>query len=356
MIADRTMDAAVADRPSRPFAPSWLNWLVARIDALPGPTWAAYLVLGVLSVLFSNAQAWVAGIAPLGAFDGALVFWGVFLIALIWVVDYLDGVAGRAFDAFRPALDVTPEAAEELRYRLVVLPARPALALTLVAVVVTPLYYWADPVGSKITDLSPLGLLLRGVSEGFSSAVLLLIIFQLLRQMRMVNAIVASATRVDLFQPGPLYAFSKLTLRTAIALVLLIGTSSVVASPPSLDGSALILWGPWIVGIPALALAAFVLPLLGMHARLVAEKERLQGDAEGRLKGLLATINREVDLGDLSHADAHNKTLATLLQQRDVIGRMPTWPWSPGTFRALITAIFLPLMIFLAQRFLAQLL
>jgi hypothetical protein len=69
----------------------------------------------------------------------------------------------------------------------------------------------------------------------------------------------------------------------------------------------------------------------------------------------MSEINRDVDAGDLSRADAYSKTLATLLQQRDVVGRLPTWPWSPGTLRAISTAVALPLVLFLVQRVLSQL-
>lgn len=337
-----------------PYSPSWLNRVIGWIDGLPGPTWVAYLVLTAISVAFSNAQGWASGALPVGAFLPDLTYWGVFLIALIWVVAHLDRVAGEAFDTFRPALDVSDADAAVMRYRLVVLPARTALVISVLAFVITPVYYFVDPVASKISDLSPLGLILRALAEGFSSAVLLIIIVQLFRQLRMVTSIVASAPRVDVFQPGPLYAFSRLTSQTAIAVVVLIGTSSLVGAPQVENAAAWLLWAPWVIGLPLFALAAFVLPLRGMHERLVAQKARLAGDVELRLQRLMTGINQDVDAGDLSRADAHQKTLATIVQQRDIIARLPTWPWSPGTLRAIVTTIALPLLIFLGQRILAQ--
>lgn len=354
-VAGVRMDDARSVRSwTAPFAPSWLDRLIGWIARLPGPVWAAYVVLGLASITLSNAQAWASGQLAVGVFDPALVFWGIFLVALLATVAYLDTVAGAAFDAFRPALDQPEDELRTMRYGLVVLPARPAWLLTIFTVVITPAYYLADPVGAEIVGLDTTGLVLRTISEAFSSAILLLIVYQLIRQMRMVDAIVATAPRVDLFQPGPLYAFSKLTSRTAIALAILIGTSSLVALPDTLNSSALLLWAPWLIGIPAFAVVAFVLPLMGMHGRLVAEKERLQGDVEQRLKVFLVGVNQDVDAGDLARADAQNKTMATLLQQRDLLARLPTWPWSPGTFRTIVTAIFLPLIIFLVQRLLAQ--
>ena len=57
---------------------------------------------------------------------------------------------------------------------------------------------------------------------------------------------------------------------------------------------------------------------------------------------------------DLGRADALNKTLSSVLQQRDVLARLPTWPWSTTTLRAFVSAILLPLALFVVQRVLGQ--
>ncbi len=90
-----------------------------------------------------------------------------------------------------------------------------------------------------------------------------------------------------------------------------------------------------------------------MHARLVEEKERLQFVAEERLKAILAELARDVDAVDLARADGLNKTLGSLLQQRELLAKLPTWPWSPGTLRGFVTVILLPIVLFVAQRYLA---
>ena len=50
----------------RPYAPSWVNRLIRAIDRLPGPAWPWYLVACLVSIPFSNAQAWLAGLQPQG--------------------------------------------------------------------------------------------------------------------------------------------------------------------------------------------------------------------------------------------------------------------------------------------------
>jgi hypothetical protein len=127
-----------------------------------------------------------------------------------------------------------------------------------------------------------------------------------------------------------------------------------VNPPVSGTESFVVLFLSWYVAFIVFAVFVFVYPLLGLHGRLVAEKEHLQGESEERLKGVLAELNRDVDSGELGRADALNKTLASLLQQRDVLARLPTWPWSTGTLRGFVTAILLPIALFAVQRLLGQ--
>lgn len=63
-----------------------------------------------------------------------------------------------------------------------------------------------------------------------------------------------------------------------------------------------------------------------------------------------------MDAVDLARGDALNKTLGSLLQQREVLAKLPTWPWSTGTIRGFGSALFLPILLFLVQRYLGQLL
>lgn len=134
-------------------------------------------------------------------------------------------------------------------------------------------------------------------------------------------------------------------------------TSGIFITPQSPDvAKFLITSAPYLVIPPIIATIAFVVPLYGLHGRLEVEKDRLQAEVEVRLKGLLAELNRDVDALDFRRADGLNKTLASMLQQREVIARLPTWPWSTGTLRAIVTAILLPVFLFIVQLLLGRIL
>jgi hypothetical protein len=116
----------------------------------------------------------------------------------------------------------------------------------------------------------------------------------------------------------------------------------------------LIAWGPLLIVPPLVAIVAFVAPLTGAHARLEAQKERLQDATEQRIRSLLDDLHRDVDTRDLARADAYNKSLATLLMERDILAKLPTWPWSTATLRGFFSTILLPLTLFVLQQVLSR--
>lgn len=355
-MATEAIAARAASDPARPYAASWLDRLYDWLVSLPGPTWLAYVVLIAASVVLANSANWLSGLRPLGELDPTPVFWGTATIGLLAASHRLKIIAAEAFDTFRPALGTGIADPDRARYELTVMPARPILLLTLFSLVLTPAYYAADPVASQVVGLTPIGLVPRAISEIVLSAILLGILFQAIRQMRIVSRLHAAADHVDPFRPAPLYAFSRLTSAAGIVLIGF-NTMGALANPAIFESAnAFTLYVPWLGVFTLVAVAVFVVPLLGMHRRLVGEKERHQVEADERLKSILGELNRDVDALDLARADALQKTMASLLQQRDVLARLPTWPWSGGTIRAFGSALLLPITVFLLQRLLLEVL
>jgi hypothetical protein len=363
--AEQTRSSAGRRDADRLYHPSWLDVVFDWLAGLPGPTWLAYLVLIVPSAILNNSALWLSGLVPAGQLDPAQTIWGAVTVAVLAATHHLRNVAGASFDAFRPALGAGVADPDRVRYEMTVMPARPVVALIVFSVAITPLYYVADPVAAQVVGLSGAGLVARWASEALTSAVFLAILLQSIRQMRRVMRLHEAADRVDPFHPEPLHAFSRLTAQAGIVLILFntagillimmntggLGSSAAVASESFLG-----LYGPWFAGFIGGAIVIFVVPLLGMHRRLEAEKGRLQGELAERLKSVIAELNRDVDGVELGRADGLNKMLASLLQQRDVLARLPTWPWSTGTIRGFGSALFLPIVLFLVQRYLGQLL
>jgi hypothetical protein len=311
--------------PARPYPPGWLYLLLRRLDALPGPAWVAYVALGAIQSLVFHLQPWTLGRTAFGTLDATNLYWGVLLTLMLSVAAYLDAVAASSLEASRPALSLSDEQVARLRYELTVDHAGWSAAALIGSAGLTLLQFVVDPVGSNLVSLAAPLVVAAFVGQFVNVAILLVLLTQLIRQMRLIRRTLEEAI-VDPFLPGPLSAFSRLTSRTGIAIVVLV-TAGFFAVPPSTDlEKFLITSAPYLVIPPIIAIIAFVVPLYGLHGRLEAEKDRLQAEVEVRLKGLLAELNRDVDARDLQRADDLNKTLASMLQQREVVAKLRRGP------------------------------
>ncbi len=351
MTTDSLVAGSARD-PARPYARSWLDAFFGRMSALPGPTWLAYVVLALGSILLANSALWLSGLRPWGDFSPVQIFWGISGALIIAASHHLRNVAGDAFDRFRPALGTGVDDPERWRYELTVMPALPIVVITVLMLALTPAYYVFDPVASQVVGLSPVGLVARGLSEGATSVAFVAIAFQGIRQLRRVTALHRLANAVDPFRAAPLYAFSRLTAQIGVIMLLFI-SAGLLANPDALTSSTTaILWLPWLVGTPIVAIVVFLVPLLGMHARLDAERERQASAADSRLKLLVSELNEAIDARATDRVDALDRTIAALRREREVIARLPTWPWSTGTIRGFGSALLLPILLFLIQRYL----
>ena len=346
-----TTSATEPASPTRPYGPSWVNLVIAWFESLPGPTWVAYvgaivIALGLSGLLMGDAT-------PVGgAFT--IVYYGALPFGVFGLIHILDRTAGRALDSLRPLLAADDAAIAAMHYQLTVAPARPAALVALVVFGFTAVSLALDPVGSGIASMAPQGVLFRYLWESLITSVFLILVYHTFRQLRLIDRIHAEIERIDVFDQGPLYAFSQLTSRTALGLILLLAPSLFLL-PTSAGASTIIITSAWYAFAVLVAGAAFVLPLRGMHDRLVTEKRRLQGEVGRRLTATVDAIHTAVDAEDGGAIEARNRALSTLIAERDLVNRIPTWPWSGGALTGFASAIVLPIILFLVQRFLSQL-
>ena len=340
---------------ARPYAPSWLHLLLEGLDRLPGPAWVWYAAVSLATSLVYHLQFWILGLSPYGQLDAENTFWGVVLFVELWLAAHIERVASAALEATLPALRLPAAEVERLRYELTIAPPLPSTIAVVAAVALTILGSIVDPVGSYVVGSPAPVVVAAGLTQALIMGILFTGLLQLVRQMRLIRTTLELAI-VDPFLPGPLNGFSRLTSDIGIAVIAIVTAGSFVTPIPAEPVAFAVKSLPFLVGAPAIALIAFVLPLYGLHTRLDAEKARLQDEAEHRLKALLAALNEDIDRGDLARADGLNKQLTSMLQQRDVLAKLPTWPWSTGTFRAVITAILLPIVLFVVQGVLSRVL
>jgi hypothetical protein len=340
------------------------------VDRLPGPAWAFYLILGVAIVLAETVIQWREGAFPVGTFHPMHVWTVNCLAYFLAVLHYLDKSAASAIASFRPLLVAAKSAGRpaiddqmkyaDLSYRLTTLPLRPALIATIAGIafsaasfaiqlssgaVPTPL---AGTARTALSTASVLAVFIPANGVGF------LFIYHAVHQLRQVSRIYTRHARINAYQLQPLYALSRPGAFTALGLIatIYIWTTlpASVGRQPQTGEIGLSLVSGVVGG------AAFVLPLLGAHRRLVAEKEARLSEASSRFEAATLELHSQLDRGRLLQMDHLNKALSSLEIEQNALRKIPTWPWQPGAIRAVVAALLLPVAVWAIQLLLGRLL
>jgi hypothetical protein len=323
------------------------------LEQLPGPTWLAFAGLGIVSVAYVGVVIVLLerDLASVAAHFTAIALIPVFSLALI---RHLNQVAGQALDRFRSLLDLDPAELERLRYQLTVLPKRPVAIVFASVALFTIAGAFNAPATFEIVGASLAASILVVSHTCFLGAGFGALALQIVRQLIFVERIHRQASRVDLFNVGPLHAFSRLTSQASLGMLALIAVLTLttvrqlMATTSDSLATALAISSYAALGIAAVA--SFVLPLTGLHNRIATEKERLQSDADARLTSLLGALHEDASKLDLSRADGLNKLLSSAFQEREVLAKLPTWPWQAATLRAFVSALLLPVLVYVLAR------
>lgn len=97
-------------------------------------------------------------------------------------------------------------------------------------------------------------------------------------------------------------------------------------------------------------------PLWGIHDRLVSQKAAALLDVERRTTRLAAELFARIDAGDFAAAPSLNDTLTGLTALRERVERLPTWHWPPQLLRGFVSALLLPIVLFVVSRFVSMVL
>jgi hypothetical protein len=327
---------------------------MARTDRLPGAGWWLFVVFGIGLFAWGQAIEWAAGRMPVGTFDldlAASVPYGPYTMLALALG---RRVALRALDTFWPATGWPDDQRAGWRDRILVIgfwPETLALAIGAVGGVASLAGAPASILGPESERLPVYVAYLPSFLAGYS--LLAVGVLYTLRWLGLVSTIHREATAVDVFDREPIYAFSRLTLLSGISF--LIGAYySLTANAAFQVGNATSLV---FIGVTmTFAVIAFVVPMWGIHERLAREKEALLQDAERRTNLLAAELYARIDAGRFDSTEVVNTSLAGLVTLRERIERLPTWPWRPELLRGFVSALLLPLAVFILTRFISDLL
>lgn len=369
MAGTSAVDSAIAQPASaaRPYAPSWFDRLIDLIEQLPGPAWPYYLLAWLVPVVVIVLVKWADGTYSPPFINPFHVVLASNIAYLLAVVPFLDRAARRALTTFRPASTLTEEQATDVEYRLTTMPARPALIWSLILLVIgllwsgtmTIVVYKVPEVDYAMSLLlrslrlftSPLSDVVDGVVMLASFTLAGVLIYHTYHQLSVVDDLYRRHAHINLFYLRPLYAFSRLTVFTSI--VLLAQSYVLPASIPDFLTNPVASFSmriSLVVQISIVAIVVFVAPLIGIHHLLVEEKEKLLAASAKRIEDAIAQFDSHLDSGELKDMSLMKDTMEGLATRQKFIDDIPTWPWSTETSRLLITAITLPIVLYVIQR------
>jgi hypothetical protein len=342
------------------YPPSWFDRFKAWLGGLPGPVSAYYLVAGVLSIaIFVSIQATQGAYTDRGFYP-----WHVFLalqpvIVLSWM-HYLDAAAISALERYKPAMKSEEQVLAAVRYRMTILPARPALIATFIGVLIYFVLFGPQSSTATLSDfrLSPSTVSSIMVAFTFLMmwAFLGLAIYNTVQQIAVIRELFARHTQADLYNREPLYAFSGITGRTALVLILnsygwiwgLNQGGAFETDPVSALGVNIF--------FAAFSLFIFAWPLWGAHQLLVDAKRDALATNAALMRTTIEELHRGVERKKVEAMDDWHKALAALDLERTRLEQLPTWPWRPEALRGLIAALIVPILVWVVQYLLERIL
>lgn len=345
-----TQPTKVAE-PNYPYPPSGFDRFTDWVDSL-------HISVGLFYVGFATVLAgiqvlvqWNGTIGPVYAFPLAYITTIAYALALM---HYLDKVAAQALARFRPLMSVNDAEYNVMLYRLTTLPTRPVIIAALIgAVNGISLLAWI-PYPIKIHELhfadTALSIHFNHGLSLFIWAIVGVLVYHTLHQLRIVQQIYASCAEIDLYKLRPLYAFSTLSAQTAVGIAFMVYVWYFFAPLLFNIGVA------GLVFFTSLSLLTFALPLGVARRLLVDEKDHRLSENGERQRIAAAELHRRVDASEMVEMDNLNQTMASLELERAAIDRISTWPWKPETGRTVAATLLFPTIVWLTQLLLQRVL
>jgi hypothetical protein len=318
---------------------SWVDTVLALVDRLPGPPWATYAVLIVLSIAVTIGLRLLAG-APIDAL--MIVFAGLSFTPFA-IMQYINRAAKAALEDFRPALGDLDSEYPEFERQLTttsfatgVVGAAVGIGIVIAGTLTVGGAWGVTADNWVVTNIVTIFLQLA-LNTG-----LVTFLLHEVGHLRTITRIHRNATNIQLWNVRTHNAFARVTVLTAIAITVTYGTAALFSALSSANPVIAI-----VIVVVALGLATllFVGPLTGMRRRLLREKELQLSETDRAFEIVAARLRKDVDAGDMAAGSELESLMSALSIERDRLRKVSTWPWSADTLRAFVTSLGVPVLL-----------
>lgn len=310
------------------------------------PYWLTYLLIFTLESVINHVLAWIDGWLLVFTFNKLLLVFPLWQWGTLAAITFLNVTSEAILPSFRELLDFDDDMLEKLKYEFTTLPIRGVIlsgAIWIFAyLILTYLSYEAIYVNYGFGNTFKVFIFLEGLIGYATGSV---IYYHSIRQLWLVSRTVKMIKRFNLFNLGPVYDFSRLTSRTGISWMFLLGMTLLLFPLDLAKGLTVAILGFQVI----IALVAFVLPLRFVYYHLVLEKRRLLGELNQQIELTVKRLHQSLNQDKVDEASQIGNTLMGLNSEREILMDIPTWPWRTGTLTAFLSAIFLPIVLLLIQ-------
>lgn len=331
------------------YTPRWLYRFFAFLEGLPIPLWLLGLLIIVIGGLAMHLDAWRQGLVLVGEFNTYLASVSLFNVGYpaLWI--FLDRRARRAVKDFFQNRGKSPSEIEAIVADFISLPPLAAnlvfLGGTLFGYLGLPDVKLLQPLIGKVLPLWDL------ISWLPISGLMFMFIYRVLRQAYLIHRYFRTID-VDIFNPSAVYILSRYASQVSIAL-LIITYGLLLSSLPTLLFNPVGFLYQILIIVPSLVF--FFAPLASINQRMRREKEKLLAEIGKDQKAINAKLHVSVNSKKYVYLSELRTAVSALKDQREVVQKLPTWPWQTDTLRNLFTPLLIPITVYLIQRFLGGL-
>jgi hypothetical protein len=333
-----------------PYAISWVNRFARRLRRAWLPNWLISLIFFILESVLLHGISWFDGTYSFPHFQPAFVLVSAWTWVPIALINSLNDAAISALDKYRDLLMLEDEKSYELlKFQFTSSPAHPVLVTNIFFIGLFFLFVFVLPfdilatwnvLTLTVTILS--GIPMFALGSGFY--------YHVIHMLIMVDRTYRLSRPFNIYDREPIFAFSELTAKSSLA-VLAMATLNIVLMPAAMIDSRVLFLEITLVPI---ALVVFVMPLWEAHRRLVEAKRKLQATTERKIESTIGQLHHCLETDDIGRMEFLNKALASLVIERDIVDKLPTWPWRKGMLTGVSSAVLLPMLLLVLQLYIQR--